>query len=161
MSTCSLAVPSSQPSSPMSLISEASALVSVTLLKPLVWRTCRMNTKEQRCKRQEAPRWLLPVCYSGRERYHWNHFRHIGVFQQVSRGNDDAATAYSHDHTLSLGSFIPPSLQMATPESIPCICYLFLGTHYESSSQGKLVHLKFTKEPIRMNCGTEFQQFAL
>lgn len=29
----------------------------------------------------------------------------IGVFQQVSRGNDNAATAYSHDHTLSLGSF--------------------------------------------------------
>lgn len=64
-----------------------------------------MSTTEQRCKRQEAPRWLLLACYSRRERYHYNHFRHYWCLPAGQQGDDDAATAYSHDHTLSLGSF--------------------------------------------------------
>lgn len=64
-----------------------------------------MNTTEQRCKRQEAPDgfWCAPAGGRGTT---GDTSDVIGVFQQVSRGNDDAAAAYSHSHSLSLGYFI-------------------------------------------------------
>lgn len=64
-----------------------------------------MNTTEQRCKRQEAPDgfWCAPAGGRGTT---GDTSDVIGVFQQVSRGNDNAATAYSHSHSLSLGYFI-------------------------------------------------------